>query len=93
MRVHLSLAPTSLLIPFNINPSNPEGRGRAIAQTVSSWFPTAAVRVRAWSGHVGFVVDKVAVGHFSPSTSGSLANHSTKFSILIINRARYNRPI
>jgi hypothetical protein len=36
--------------------------GRAIAQAVSRRFPTAAARVRAWSGHVGFVVDKVALG-------------------------------
>jgi hypothetical protein len=34
--------------------------GRAIAQTVSRWLPTAAARVRAWfdSGHVGFAVKK-----------------------------------
>jgi hypothetical protein len=33
-------------------------------------------------------------GRFSPSTSVSLANyHSTKFSIVIITRGRYNRPI
>jgi hypothetical protein len=36
--------------------------GRAIAQTVSRWLPTAAVRVRAHSGHVRFVVNKVALG-------------------------------
>jgi hypothetical protein len=36
--------------------------GRAIAQAVSRWLPTAAawVRVRIWQ--VGFVVDKVALG-------------------------------
>jgi hypothetical protein len=34
--------------------------GRAIAQAVSLWLPTAAARVRARSGHVGFVVDKTA---------------------------------
>jgi hypothetical protein len=33
-------------------------QGRAIAQAVSRWFPTAAAR----SGHVGFVVDEVALG-------------------------------
>jgi hypothetical protein len=33
-------------------------------------------------------------GRFSPSTSGFSANHhSTKFSILIITRGRYDRPI
>jgi hypothetical protein len=36
--------------------------GSAIAQAVSRWLPTAATRVRAQSGHVGFVVDKVALG-------------------------------
>jgi hypothetical protein len=36
--------------------------GCAIAQAVSRWLPTAAARVRARSGHVGFVVDKVALG-------------------------------
>jgi hypothetical protein len=36
--------------------------GRAAAQAVSRWLPTAAARVRAWSGHVGFVVDKVTLG-------------------------------
>jgi hypothetical protein len=36
--------------------------GRAIAQAVSHWLPTAAARVRARAEHVGFVVDKVALG-------------------------------
>jgi hypothetical protein len=36
--------------------------GRAIAQAVSRWLPTAAARVRARSGHVRFVVDQVALG-------------------------------
>jgi hypothetical protein len=36
--------------------------GRAIAQAVSRWLPTATARVRARSGHVGFVVDKGALG-------------------------------
>jgi hypothetical protein len=37
---------------------------RAIAQAVSRWLPTSAARVRGWfeSGHVGNVVDKVALG-------------------------------
>jgi hypothetical protein len=51
-------------------------------------------RVRIWAEHVGFVVDKVALGRFSPSTSVSLANHhSTDFSIIIITRGWHNRPI
>jgi hypothetical protein len=37
-------------------------QGRAIAQAVSRWLPTAAARVRTRSGHVGFMVDKVALG-------------------------------
>jgi hypothetical protein len=36
--------------------------GRAIAQAVSRWLPTAAARVRARSGKVGFVMDKMALG-------------------------------
>jgi hypothetical protein len=36
--------------------------GRAIAQAVSHWLPTAATRVRAQVWQVGFVVDKVALG-------------------------------
>jgi hypothetical protein len=34
---------------------------RATAQAVNRCFPTAAARVRARSGHVKFVVDKVAL--------------------------------
>jgi hypothetical protein len=37
-------------------------RGRAIAQAVSRWLPTAAARVQTRSSHVGFVVDKVGLG-------------------------------
>jgi hypothetical protein len=61
---------------------------RAIPQAVSRWLPTAAARVRALSGYVGFVVDKVALERFFFFfTSVSPANHhSTKFSILIITR-------
>jgi hypothetical protein len=36
--------------------------GRALAQAVSRWLPTAAARVRVRAEHVGFVVDKVALG-------------------------------
>jgi hypothetical protein len=35
--------------------------GRAVAQAVSRWIPTAAARVGARSDHVGFVVDKVVL--------------------------------
>jgi hypothetical protein len=36
--------------------------GRSITQAVSCWIPTAAARIGAKLGHMGFVVDKVAVG-------------------------------
>jgi hypothetical protein len=36
--------------------------GRAVAQAVSRWLPTASAGVRARSGHVEFVVDNVALG-------------------------------
>jgi hypothetical protein len=57
-------------------------------------FPPQWPGFKPESGQVEFVVDKVALGRFSPSTSVSPANlHSTKFSIIIITRSRYNRPI
>jgi hypothetical protein len=34
----------------------------AIVQAVSRWLPTAAARVRVRAEHVGFVVDKAALG-------------------------------
>jgi hypothetical protein len=37
-------------------------KGRAVAQVISRWLPTAAARGRARSGHVKFVVDKVVPG-------------------------------
>jgi hypothetical protein len=36
--------------------------GCAIAQAASRWLPTAAARFKTGSSHVGFVVDKVALG-------------------------------
>jgi hypothetical protein len=36
--------------------------GRAVAQAVSRWLPTAAAWVRTRAGHVGFVMDKVVPG-------------------------------
>jgi hypothetical protein len=42
--------------------TNSKGDGRAIVQAFGRRLTTAAPRVRAWSGHVGFVVDKVALG-------------------------------
>jgi hypothetical protein len=37
-------------------------RGRAVAQAVSRWLPTAAARVRVRAEYVWFVVDKAALG-------------------------------
>jgi hypothetical protein len=69
----------------------PIGLGRAVAQAVSRWLPTAAARVRARSGHVGFVVDKGHWGRFSLSTSVSLANHRSTKIFNITSRGSYNR--
>jgi hypothetical protein len=43
------------------NPSN-FYFGRAIAQAVSRWLPTAPTQVQRLSGNLGFVVDKVVLG-------------------------------
>jgi hypothetical protein len=51
--------------------------GRAISEAVTSWFPTAAVRVRARVWQVGLVVDKVASGQvFSEYFGFHCQNHS-----------------
>jgi hypothetical protein len=57
------------------------GRGRAIAEAVNRWLPTAAARV--WQ--VGFVVDKAASGQVFSEYFGFPAKpvHSTNFSIII----------
>jgi hypothetical protein len=68
--------------------------GRAIAQAVSRWLPTAAARVRVRTGMWGLWWTKRHWGRFSPSTSVSPAIHrSTNFSIIIIARCCHNRPI
>jgi hypothetical protein len=52
-------------------------RGRAIAEAVSSWLPTAAARVHARVWQVGFVVDKVESGQvFSEYFGFSYQNRS-----------------
>jgi hypothetical protein len=50
--------------------------GRAIAQAVSRWLPTAAARVRDRVCHVGFVVDKVALGQVFSEYFGFLCQSS-----------------
>jgi hypothetical protein len=59
-------------------------------------FPPRRPEFQPGYSHVGFVVDKVALGRFSPSISVSLANlHSTNFSTITITiiRGWYNRPV
>jgi hypothetical protein len=69
-------------------------KGRAVAQAVSCWLPTAAAWVRVWAGIWGLWLAKRHWGRFSPSTSVSPANHhSSNFSIIIITRGWHNRPI
>jgi hypothetical protein len=43
--------------------------------------------------HVGFVVDKAALGQVFSQYLVSPANHSTDFSIIIITRGWHNRPL
>jgi hypothetical protein len=64
--------------------SNATCYGRAIAQAVSRWLPTAAAGVRARVWQVGFVVDKVASGQvFSEYFGFSCQNRSFhNFSII-----------
>jgi hypothetical protein len=61
--------------------------GRAIAQAVSRWLPTAVARV--WSSGIC----GGQRGGFSPSTSVPANLHSSKFPIIIITRGGYNKPI
>jgi hypothetical protein len=49
---------------------------RAISQAASRCLPTAAARVRALLGHVGFVGDKVALGQFFSAYLGFLCQSS-----------------
>jgi hypothetical protein len=74
-------------------------QGRAIAQAVSRWLPTAAVRgSKPDLGIWDLWWDKVALGRFSPSTSVSpaIVVHSTNYSTiaLIYHPGKmYNRPM
>jgi hypothetical protein len=68
--------------------------GRAIAQAVNRWLPTAAARVQTqvWSsgicgGQSGAGAGFLRVLRFPPANL-----NSTKFSTIIITRGRYNRP-
>jgi hypothetical protein len=61
--------------------------GRAIAEAVSRWLPTAEARVRARVWQVEFVVDKVASGQVFFQYFGFLCQKPfTSFSILTSTR-------
>jgi hypothetical protein len=69
--------------------------GRAIAEAVSHWFPTACGPGSRPGLAIGICGGQNGVGvGFSPSTSVSPVKtvHSTNFSILTIIRDRYNMP-
>jgi Zn-dependent M28 family amino/carboxypeptidase len=66
-----------------------ECKGRVIAEAVSHRLPTAAAGFEPGSDHVGFVVDKVALGQVFSDYLVSRANsHSTDCSTLIIYHPR-----
>jgi hypothetical protein len=56
------IAMVIVIYPMSLLVSLLSSKGRAIAQAVSRRLPTAAAWVRSRSGHVGFVVDEVALG-------------------------------
>jgi hypothetical protein len=64
--------------------------GRALAQAVSRWLPTAGAWVRVFTGMWGLSWTEAG---FFPSTSVFPVNHSTNFSNIIITRGWHNRPI
>jgi hypothetical protein len=64
--------------------SNTVGIGRAIAQAVTLRFPTAEARVQAQVSHVGFVVNKVALGQFLSEYFGFLSKFSFRFPLQIL---------
>jgi hypothetical protein len=66
--------------------------GRAVAQRLDAGFPPRRSGF-AYGQHVGFVVDKAALGQVSPSISVSPAIHSTDLSIIIITWGWHNRPL
>jgi hypothetical protein len=87
------------LVPLGVESINCFGKGRAIAQAVSRWLPTAAVRgSKPDLGMWDLWWDKVALGRFSPSTSVSpaIVVRSTNYSAitLIYHPGKmYNRPM
>jgi hypothetical protein len=60
IRIHLPVSQSLSTMRVYSNLSN-RLKGRAVAQAVSRWLPTAAARVRVRAEYVGFVVDKAAL--------------------------------
>jgi hypothetical protein len=59
--------------------------GRAVAQVVSRWLPIAAARVSVLAEHLGFVLDKAALGQVFPEYFGFPCQSSFHiFSLIII---------
>jgi hypothetical protein len=74
-------------------PESKTSLGRAIAQAVSRWLPTAAARVRAWVWSSGICGGQSGAGAgFLRVLRFPLPIHSTKFSIFTITRVKYDRP-
>jgi hypothetical protein len=66
--------------------------GRAVAQRFDAGFPPRLPRF-AYGQHVGFVVDKVALGQVFSEYFGFPCQSFHRFSIIIINWGWHNRPL
>jgi hypothetical protein len=66
--------------------------GRAVAQQLDAGFPPRRPEF-AYGQHMGFVVDKAALGQVFSECFGFPCQHSTDFSIIIISRGWHNRPL
>jgi hypothetical protein len=75
-----------------LSPGKVMNLGRAVAQRLRAGFPPPRPGFAYWQ-HVGFVVDKAALGQVFSEYFGFTANHSTDFSIIIITRGLHNRPL
>jgi hypothetical protein len=81
----IAMYKTILWTVLSICASYPKHRAITQLRQLVAGFPPQQPRFEPRSGHVGLVVDKVALGLFSLSTSVSSANsHSTNCSTLII---------
>jgi hypothetical protein len=78
--------------PFGITVINRNIETRTVvAQALDAGLPPWRPGFVPNSGHVGFVVDKGALGWFSPGTSVSPAKHSTDYSTVIF--IQHHRPV